>query len=214
MKQKQTLYCQMKNHDNFGFPATVTGNAYVHADQIGILGVAYDEKNQCIKQSNILKNTDAFINDPETIVKNINQLIDGKLVPTTFYLAPYKTENCTWDKPTIHEVPHNCEVTLEIILAEDDELIRTFLYKTKNKNCSVFELIQNLIESDIDELGPKCLINEDKLFTYTKTDDFEETGYLVDYYSPIGEKINVCYKRTSEILDHMISARIINISKK
>lgn len=215
MKTKQTLTCLMDKHDDYGFPKTVKGDVYTHTHQVGLLGIIYNKATETIEDNNLSEDADiqAFMNDPQVIAESFTQLENDSLVPKIMYMVPYRTETCTFDQPSILELPEDCDVTLECILAEEYGLLRSFLFQTHTSNCSVLELLTDFLQNDIDDEDVNGLLDETSLFTKQTDPETNETRYVVDYYSATGESFKYYYTCGENILKHLVSVRIINIQK-
>lgn len=149
----------------------------------------------------------------------ITQHKDGKLVDSLLWMLLFTPETHSSRKPTVtypqvdpsvHNV--SCLIDIEIILA-DDEYSRSFIYRVSTANVPMFPLVNDLFEYELsDDLEEKDLNdmfpNDPDIFRYGE-DENGETGYLVPYYNKFGEKIVCAYRRPEDILNHVVSARVI-----
>lgn len=149
----------------------------------------------------------------------ITQHKDGKLVDSLLWMLLFTPETHSSRKPTVtypqvdpgvHNV--SCLLDIEIILA-DDEYSRSFIYRVSTTNVPMFPLVNDLFECDLsDDLEEEDLNdmfpNDPDIFRYGE-DENGETGYLVPYYNKFGEKIVCAYRRPEDILNHVVSARVI-----
>lgn len=149
----------------------------------------------------------------------ITQHKDGKLVDSLLWMLLFTPETHSSRKPTVtspqvdpcvHNVSYRLDI--EIILA-DDEYSRSFVYQVSTVNMPMFSLVNDLFEYDLsDDLEEEDLNdmfpNDPDIFRYGE-DENDETGYLVPYYNKFGEKIVCAYRRPEDILNHVVSARVI-----
>lgn len=151
--------------------------------------------------------------------RRLTQHKDGKLVDSLLWMVLFTPETHSSQKPTITSpqvdpAVHNvsCRLDIEIILA-DDEYSRSFVYQVSTVNMPMFSLVNDLFEYELsDELEDEELNEmfpqDPDIFRYG-TDENDETGYLVPYYNKFGEKIVCAYRRPEDILNHVVSARVI-----
>lgn len=149
----------------------------------------------------------------------ITQRKNGKLVDSLLWMLLFTPETHSSRKPTVtspqvdpcvHNVSYRLDI--EIILA-DDEYSRSFVYQVSTVNMPMFSLVNDLFEYDLsDDLEEEDLNdmfpNDPDIFRYGE-DENDETGYLVPYYNKFGEKIVCAYRRPEDILNHVVSARVI-----
>lgn len=149
----------------------------------------------------------------------ITQRKNGKLVDSLLWMLLFTPETHSSRKPTVtspqvdpcvHNVSYRLDI--EIILA-DDEYSRSFVYQVSTVNMPMFSLVNDLFEYDLsDNLEEEDLNdmfpNDPDIFRYGE-DENDETGYLVPYYNKFGEKIVCAYRRPEDILNHVVSARVI-----
>lgn len=151
--------------------------------------------------------------------RRLTQHKDGKLVDSLLWMVLFTPETHSSQKPTVTSpqvdtAVHNvsCRLDIEIILA-DDEYSRSFVYQVSTVNMPMFSLVNDLFEYELsDELEDEELNEmfpqDPDIFRYG-TDENDETGYLVPYYNKFGEKIVCAYRRPEDILNHVVSARVI-----
>lgn len=151
--------------------------------------------------------------------RHLTQHKDGKLVDSLLWMLLFTPETHSSRKPTVtypqvdpsvHNV--SCLLDIEIILA-DDEYSRSFIYRVSTANVPMFSLVNDLFEYDLsDDLEEEELNDmfpqDPDIFRYG-ADENDETGYLVPYYNKFGEKIVCAYRRPEDILNHVVSARVI-----
>lgn len=217
MKIKKKLICLMPNGKDYGFPDVVEGIVEKHAPVTGLFAFMRNDETGDIENCR-LKSKDpakakAFMNEETVLAEHITQFIDGRLVPKTMYFAPYAPDEDVRQRPTVMELPDESIVTVEIILAEDDGLSRTFLYRMANHNLSLSEIVDGLFDTDLYADDRSGLVDEDELFTRVdETCDYEE-GILVDYYSETGRRYDITYEDGEQIFEHVVSMRIVNINR-
>lgn len=216
MKENQTLKCMLTNREIYGFSDTLNLKDPTKAHQIGVLGLMVNTTTGTIER-NVLKNSlnaTQFMNDPEVIVHPIHTIDKetNELTEKTLYMAPYQPTNHSWNLPTVFQLPeYQKDVILEITLAEEDNLIRSFLYAISTDSCSLLDLLDFALEDDDD---CESLIDEPLLLRYVEEDDgFEESGYYVDYYDEIGNKVPVFYHSLYDIKDHVVSVRMVRTNE-
>lgn len=151
--------------------------------------------------------------------RRLTQHKDDKLVDSLLWMVLFTPETHSSQKPTVTSpqvdpAVHNvsCRLDIEIILA-DDEYSRSFVYQVSTVNMPMFSLVNDLFEYDLsDDLEEEDLNdmfpNDPDIFRYGE-DENNETGYLVPYYNKFGEKIVCAYRRPEDILNHVVSARVI-----
>lgn len=217
MKIKKKLICQMPNGTDYGFPASVEGNAEKHAPITGLFALMRNDETgvieDCKPELKDPTKAKAFMNETAVLLENITQLVDGRLVPKTIYLVPYASDEDARKLPSIKELPDESTVTVEITLAEDDGLSRTFLYRTANHNLSLFEIVDNFFTADLYDDDRSGLVDEDELFTHVDETYDHEEGILVDYYSSTGRRCDITYDDSEQILEHVVEIRIVGIDR-
>lgn len=217
MKIKKKLICQIPNGTDYGFPASVEGNVEKHAPITGLFALMRNDETcdieDCKPELKDPAKADAFMKEETVLVEHITQFIDGNLVPKTIYLVPYASDEDVRQRPTVMELPDESIVTVEIVLAEDDRLSRTFLYRTANHNLSLFEIMDNFFTADLCDDDRSGLVDEDELFTHVDETYDHEEGILVDYYSDTGRRYDITYDDGEQILEHVVEMRIVGIDR-
>lgn len=217
MKVKKKLICLMPNGKDYGFPDAVEGIVEKHAPVTGLFAFMRNDETGDIENCRLKPKdpakAEAFMNEETVLAEHITQFIDGRLVPKTIYFAPYAPDEDVRQRPTVMELPNESTVTVEIVLAEDDGLSRTFLYRMANHNLSLSEIVDGLFDTDLYADDRSGLVDEDELFTRVdETCDYEE-GILVDYYSETGRRYDITYEDGEQILEHVVSMRIVDINR-
>lgn len=217
MQIKKKLICRMPNGKDYGFPDIVEGTVEKHAPVTGLFALMRNDETgdieDCKPELKDRAKAEAFMKEEAVLVEHITQLVDGNLVPKTIYLAPYASDEDVRQRPTVMELPDESIVTVEIVLAEDDGLSRTFLYSMANHNLSLSEIVDSLFNADLYDDDRSGLVDEDELFMHVEETYDHEEGLLVDYYSKTGRRYDITYDDGEQILGRVVSVRIVDVDR-
>lgn len=195
-------------------------NPSFHGHQVGIVVGVFDANTNEIVRNALPgifpteEEKDAALREliaDESIIKIenvITQIDDDKLVPRIIYYVPYAVVEHSVFQPTINFANINPainatnKVTVEILFVEYG-LNRYVTYTYYTSNVSVMNEIYDMYEPlDI----PGLEFREE-------TED-EDAGYYLDFYDEAGEKTELYFSDWGELMDTIVSVRILDIETR
>ena len=163
------------------------------------LSVPEEELEQRIKE--LIENKDIYV-----ITETINQLNEAcnGFVKKNVYYLPYYVDGHSVFRPTINNENVSgasnvsYDLSIELLFVFED-CNRYITWDTSTRNISMFSLIQSI---EFDDLGIGYL---------DATDEYEE-GYALDFYDEAGHDYVRTFRDIEDLLDCLVSARIIGIT--
>lgn len=145
--------------------------------------------------------------------ESITQLDEHhNLVERTVYYMPYDVVTHSRYLPTvdnrnienIHDMYY--EATVELLLVEEG-LSRYITISFETKNMSVMDLVNDFFDAeDSDEF-----LQAGIRWQTVKESEFDEAGYVLDFYDYYGHKYNLIFSSAERLRDAIVSMRLIRL---